>query len=263
MALSHASFQAATLGGPALAGGVAGLWGVAGCYAVEAIVFLLAFRGLAALPTTKARQGGKDSVGRLLAGFGTIWTRPILRGALLTDLAAMTLAMPVALFPALNEVRFGGTPETLGLFISAMAVGGITASLFSGGITRHPRQGAIQLASALLWGLSLASAGLLQSGWLTLACLAVAGAADTLAVMTRGAIIQLSCAPEMRGRVLAAEQVVGVGAPQLGNFRAGAMAAILPPGVTLAFGGFLCAAAVIGVALSHPRLVRFKANDPV
>ncbi|WP_330447948.1 hypothetical protein FLP41_03395 (plasmid) [Paracoccus marcusii] len=34
-----------------------------------------------------------------------------LRGSLLTDLAAMMLAMPIALFPALNEARFGGTPK--------------------------------------------------------------------------------------------------------------------------------------------------------
>lgn len=263
IALSHASFQAAMLGGPALAGAIAAIWGVAGCYAGEALVFALAFRGLASLPVIPLPRGdGERSLIRLIAGFRAIWRHPPLRGALLADLAAMTLAMPVALFPALNEARFGGSPGTLGLFLSAMAAGGIVTTLFSGGITRHPRQGLLQLGAALLWGVALLSAGLVQSGWLTLACLAVAGAADTVAVMTRGVIVQLSCAREMRGRVMAAEQIVGIAAPQLGNFRAGAMASFLPPGVALAGGGLLCVAAVIAVAVSHPRLVHFRTTDP-
>ncbi|RWR25584.1 MFS transporter [Sinirhodobacter populi] len=258
IALSHASFQAAMLGGPALAGIVAGLWGTAGCYAAQAVAFALAFHGLLALPKTPPPQTGENRIGSLMAGFHAIRRHPPLRGTLLTDLAATALAMPIALFPALNEARFDGAPETLGLFLSAIAVGGIAATVLSGGITRHPRQGAIQLGAALLWGLALASAGLVQSGWLTLACLVVAGAADTVAVMARGSIVQLSCEPEMRGRVLAAEQVAGVAAPQIGNFRAGAMAAIMPPGISLAFGGLFCVAAVIGIAVTHPRLVRLR-----
>jgi len=147
IALSHASFQAAMLGGPALAGVIAGIWGVAGCYAAEAVVFALAFRGLASLPTLPLPQSAESrSIVRLVAGFRAIWSHPPLRGALLADLAAMTLAMPVALFPMLNEARFGGSPETLGLFLSAVAVGGIVTTLFSGGITAIPGRACSSLA---------------------------------------------------------------------------------------------------------------------
>jgi MFS family permease len=262
IALTHASFQAAMLGGPALGGIVAGVWGVAGCYAVGALALLLAFRGLLALPRIEPAPGAADEVGKVMAGLRAIWRRSPLRGSLLTDLAAMTLAMPVALFPALNEARFGGAPETLAFVLSAMAAGGIAASLLSGAVARHPRPGAVQLAAAATWGLFLAGAGLAGSGWATLACLAAAGAADTVAVMTRGAVVQLSCDTGTRGRVLAAEQVVGVAAPQLGNFRAGAMGAVMPPGVALVGGGVLCAVAVIGIAFSHPGLRRFRTDTP-
>lgn len=262
IALSYASFQAAMLGGPALAGIVSSIWGVAGCYAAETIAFLLAFRGLAALPSKQTHGCGDDEKGRLVAGFRAIWKQPPLRGSLLTDLAAMMLAMPIALFPALNEARFGGTPETLGLFLSAMAAGGIAATLLSGTITSHPSQGALQLGAALTWGLSLAVAGLTGSGWIVLACLGLAGAADTVAVMTRGTVVQLSCKSEMRGRVLAAEQIVGAAAPQIGNFRAGLMATAIPPGVALACGGTLCVIAVAAIAFSHRGLVRFRTTEP-
>ena len=124
IALSHASFQVATLVGPALAGLVAGWWGVAACYAIEAAAFAMAAFGLAGLPRSKPPLSTEHPLSRLRAGFQTIWQRPCLRGSLLTDLAAMVLAMPVALIPALNQVRFGGTPETLGLLFSAFALGG-------------------------------------------------------------------------------------------------------------------------------------------
>lgn len=261
IALSHASLQAAMLGGPAFAGITAGLWGVAACYAVQALLLVLSFYGLAALPKSLPAPSTDNRLTQLIAGIRAIREHPPLRGALLTDLAAMTLAMPVALFPALNEERFGGSPETLGLFMSAVAAGGIIAILLSGSITRHPRQGVLQISAALLWGLALTAAGLIESGWLMLVCLGVAGAADTMAVMTRGVIVQLSCASTVRGRVLAAEQVVGVAAPEIGNFRAGSMAAFLPPGAALACGGLLCMAAVVGVAASHPQLRRFRVGS--
>ena len=74
--------------------------------------------------------------------------RSALGGSFLTDLAATALAMPVALFPVINQERFGGNPETLGLFLSAIAVGGIGAGLLSGAVTRALRPGAIQLVAA-------------------------------------------------------------------------------------------------------------------
>lgn len=260
VALYHASFQAAMLTGPALAGIVAGVWGVAGCYAVDAAAFLLAFQSLRAMPATSPSSFTRDRAGRLMPGLKAIWRHAPLRGSLLSDLAAMTLAMPVALFPMLNEVRYGGDPQTLGLLLSAFAAGGGAATFLSGGITRHARQGAIQLAAALGWGISLGLAGLVEPLPLTFALLAAAGAADTIAVMARGAVVQLSCAAETRGRVLAVEHVVGVAAPQVGNFRAGAMAAILPPGAALAGSGLLCVAAVIAIAATHPALLRFRAT---
>ncbi|MGB3473128.1 MAG: MFS transporter [Erythrobacter sp.] len=262
IALTHASFQVAMLVGPALAGVLAGIWGVAGCYALGTLAFALAFYGLLALPKTPHRSDAGENDSRAMAGLRAIWKQEPLRGSLLTDLAAMLLAMPIALFPALNEARFGGTPETLGLFLSALAAGGIMAMLLSGAVTRHPRQGVIQIGAAALWGLAVAAAGFVETEWATLVCLAAAGAADTVAAITRGAVVQLSCAPEMRGRVLAAEQVVGVAAPQIGNFGAGSMGAVLPPGVVLACGGVLCIVAVTGIAITHPALRHFRGADP-
>ena len=54
-----------------------------------------------------------------------------LLGTYLVDIAAMLLAMPVVLFPALAEEVFG-RPELLGLLYSAETVGALLATALSG-----------------------------------------------------------------------------------------------------------------------------------
>lgn len=195
-------------------------------------------------------------------GWWIVWRKPTLRGSFATDVAATVLAMPISLFPLVNELRFDGDPRTLGLFLSAVAVGGIGAGLFSGAVTRSPRAGALQLAAAATWGVALAGFGLTGPLWLALACLAVAGAADTVSVVTRGALVQLETPDEFRGRVSSVEHVVGVAGPEVGNFRGGVLASLTSAPVALAVGG-LAASAVVGlVAWRNAPLRRYRTPAP-
>ncbi|MDF9877495.1 MFS transporter [Cellulosimicrobium cellulans] len=195
-------------------------------------------------------------------GWWIVWRKPTLRGSFATDVAATVLAMPISLFPLVNELRFDGDPRTLGLFLSAVAVGGIGAGLFSGAVTRAPRAGALQLAAAATWGVALAGFGLAGPLWLALACLAVAGAADTVSVVTRGALVQLETPDEFRGRVSSVEHVVGVAGPEVGNFRGGVLASLTSAPVALVAGG-LAASAVVGVvAWRNAPLRRYRTPAP-
>ena len=83
------------------------------------------------------------------------WFRgsPVLLGAFATDIAATVLAMPLALFPVINDQVYGGSPVTLGLFAPAIGLGGILAGALSGRVTSSPRQGRLMLASAAIWAL--------------------------------------------------------------------------------------------------------------
>lgn len=191
-------------------------------------------------------------------GWWIVWRKPTLRGSFATDVAATVLAMPISLFPLVNELRFDGDPRTLGLFLSAVAVGGIGAGLFSGAVTRAPRAGALQLAAAATWGVALAGFGLAGPLWLALACLAVAGAADTVSVVTRGALVQLETPDEFRGRVSSVEHVVGVAGPEVGNFRGGVLASLTSAPVALAAGGLVASAVVGLVAWRNAPLRRYR-----
>ncbi|MFD5411267.1 MFS transporter [Streptomyces nojiriensis] len=179
-------------------------------------------------------------------------------GSMATDLSATLLAMPIALFPLVNEIRFGGNPRTLGLFLSAVAVGGIAAGLLSGTVTRQRRAGLVQLCAAGVWGLALAGFGLVEPLWPALGCLAVAGAADTVSVVTRSALVQCETPDAYRGRVSSVEHVIGVAGPELGNFRGGLLASATSAPFSLVFGGLSAVLAVAAVAATNAPLRAYR-----
>lgn len=262
-ALTSVSFQAAMLAGPALAGVVIARWGFPAAYATQACAAVLAT--LAALPLPAMPPEGAATTGARRPRRGArrlLLNRPTLWGLLATDLSATLLAMPVALFPAVNEARFHGDPRTLGLFLSAVAVGGITAGLLSGTVTRLRRGGLVQLVAAGGWGLSLAGFGLAGPLWLALGCLAVAGAADTVSVVTRGALVQLETPDAYRGRISSVEHVIGVAGPELGNFRGGLVATATSAPFALVAGGLSATLAIAAVAALNAPLRTYRTPDP-
>ncbi|MFE9773485.1 MFS transporter [Streptomyces sp. NPDC005931] len=263
LALMNVSFQAAMMAGPAMAGLIIARWGFPAAYIAQAVataVSALAWIRLPAMrPEGAAAAGGRRRPER---GGWRVLRRPTLWGSMATDVSATLLAMPVALFPLVNEIRFGGNPRTLGLFLSAVAVGGITAGLLSGTVTRWRRGGLVQLSAAAVWGLALACFGLAEALWLALVCLALAGAADTVSVVTRGALVQLETPDTYRGRVSSVEHVIGVAGPELGNFRGGLLASATSASFSLVFGGLSAILAIAAVAATNAPLRAYRTPPP-
>ncbi|MEU8866827.1 MFS transporter [Streptomyces umbrinus] len=260
LALTNVSFQAAMLAGPALAGLIIARWGFPAAYAVQAVTVAVSMLAVIRLPAMKPEgvdaKGGRRRPER--GGWGIILRRPTLWGSMATDLSATLLAMPIALFPLVNEVRFDGNPQTLGLFLSAVAVGGITAGLLSGTVTRWRRGGLVQVTAAGVWGVALAGFGLAAPLWLALGCLAVAGAADTVSVVTRSALVQLETPDAYRGRVSSVEHVIGVAGPELGNFRGGLLASATSASFSLVAGGLSAVLAIAAVAATNAPLRAYR-----
>ncbi|GAA3729907.1 MFS transporter [Plantactinospora mayteni] len=258
LALTHLSFQLAMLLGPALAGVLTARWGTTVCFVANGVSAVAALIGIAGLPST----GPTDGTGR--AGAVAVWEGirfaarvPAIRAAFLADLAATVLAMPVALFPVVNQEKFGGSPEVLGLLTSAVAVGGVFASALSGTITRRARPGLVLLGCGAVWGAALAGVGLSSQLPVVLALLALAGAADTWSVVSRGTIVQSSTPESHRGRVAALEHIVGSAGPHIGGLRAGLVGAGTTAGAALVIGGLSCLAGLGLIAALVPQLQRF------
>ncbi|MBU2668444.1 MFS transporter [Actinoplanes bogorensis] len=258
LALNHLSFQVAMLLGPAAAGALTAVAGVGWCLAFDTLTFTAALAGLAGLPSGVAEAEGTPGLRAVAAGLSYAIKTPPVRGALLADLAATLLAMPIAVFPVLNTEKFGGRPEVLGLFATSLAVGGVLASVLSGLATRRTRPGRLLLACGAVWAVALGLAGIGDHLLVVLALLAVAGWADTWAVVARGTVIQTVTPPGYRGRISALEHIAGAAGPQLGTFRAGMVASVSSGGTTLILGGVTALVATGVIALTTPALTRFR-----
>ncbi len=260
IALDRLSFQLMLTVGPAFAGVIVAIpaLGLRGCYAIDAATFAGSLYGLARLPASPPSPSVAPArtVRAVGEGLAFIARSPRLCGAFLADLSATIFALPTALFPAINAERFGGDPHTLGLFASAIGVGGLVSTLLSGPIVRLRRQGLAMLIAVAVWGGGFAGFAVAPGLALTLAALAIAGAADTVTVVMRGAIVQSSVDDGMRGRVTAVDYVVGLCGGQIGSLESGALGSLTSPMLSALSGGLatILAAALVGLAL--PDFVR-------
>jgi MFS family permease len=142
LALQNLGFQASMLLGPVI-GGVLIAFALPVGYVAQVLMMPVALLAAWRLPRLAPAHGPGAKVRR--GGWGYSLRHPVLRGALLTDLATTALSMPIAIFPMINAQRLGNDPRMLGMFLSAVALGGILAGLLSGIVTHRSRPGLIQL----------------------------------------------------------------------------------------------------------------------
>ena len=263
-ALSSISGYAAMISGPAIAGAITAGGGLKFCYLIDALSFGAALYGVFRLPPMRPEgHTAQRNLAAVIDGFRFIVDNRALRGAMLADLSATVLAMPIALFPAINAARFGGSPGTLGLLSTAVAVGGLFGSVLSGPVRHVVHPGRAMLVTGSIWGAALAGFGVVGGLPASLTLLAVAGAADVLSVVFRTTIVQLATPDSMRGRTSSTEFVVGAAFPQVGNFRAGLVASASSPAISAVTGGLAAVAGAGLIALTLPAFVRYRHTAPV
>lgn len=264
LALNRVSFQTVLIGGSALAGVVTGTVGLKGCYLVDTVSFVGSLYGVLRMPAVPAAPGARSGRSQLALtgeGLAYVWRNRVLAGAFFADLNATFFALPVSLFPAINAARFGGDPRTLGLFTSAIGVGGMVTAVLSGPFAKVTRQGIGMLAAVAVWGLAFAVFAIAPSLWLTLLALGIAGAADSITVMLRGIIVQRVTPLELLGRVNAADYVVGAGGGQLGSLESGLIGAVTSAEVSALIGGLLTVAGALAIVAGIPAFRRYRDED--
>jgi MFS family permease len=261
-ALWQLLFQVGQVAGPAVAGLLLGQVGIASVYWIDAATFAVSLLAVASLPSLRPPGGGtRFGLGSVAEGLRFLKGRPVLQGTFVIDLNAMVLGMPRALFPALALVRFHGGAATVGLLYAAPGAGALVGALLTGWVSAVAKQGRAVLVAVFIWGAAIAAFGLVP--WLTaaLVLLAVAGAADVVSAVFRGTILQLEAPESLRGRLSSVHTAVVTGGPRLGDFEAGAVAALSTPQISVVSGGLGCLAGVGLVALLMPRFARYDARD--
>ena len=257
-ALDSFGMQAGVLVGPAIGGLMLAHVGASWCYLVDVVGLVLAAGLFAAMGSYPHRdETTPPSLSGIAEGLRYAVSRRDLLGTYLVDIAAMALAFPIVLFPALAEDIFA-RPELLGLLYSAETVGALFATATSGWTSRVVHHGRAIVIAASLYGLFIGLAGLAPSIWLAMAGFAAAGAADMISALFRSTLWSQTIPESMRGRLAGIEMLSYSLGPLAGQVRAGFVADFWSVRNSVASGGFAC---VVGVALTATLLHDFWSYD--
>jgi MFS family permease len=245
IALNSSSFQVATIIGPT-AGGL--LYGVSSelAYVVSILFFLSAGVLTLLIPKPEKRASQPVTTEALFAGFRYIWSQPIVLGALSLDMIAVMLGGAIALLPVFARDILDVGPWGLGALRSSVGVGALLMSLWLINNPVRDHAGLTMFAAVAVYGLAIVVFGMSTLVWLSVLALAVMGAADMVSVFIRQTLIQLKTPDDLRGRVSAVNMTFIGASNELGEFRAGTMAAGFGavPAVVIGGVGALLTAAV-------------------
>lgn len=260
-ALGTLRYSVGAIVGPALGGMIIAWGGVGAAYLFDGVTFIFALVTAAMISQsfTVKRETKPPFFEDMKLGMRFARSHPVVLGSYLVDIIAMTFAFPVALFPEMAE-RWGGA-ESLGWLYAGMAIGSFVVSLFAGTTQRTPRTGRGLVIAAFLWAVFMAPLGYATSLALTVACLVLAGTADTYSGLYRRIIWNEAIPNEYRGRMAGLEMISYMAGPLLGNFRAGAMAKSWGVGASIAWGAGIGAVLVMaGAYFLFPELWQHRST---
>jgi MFS family permease len=237
VAASATASQTATICGPAL-GGVLYVFGPSTVYLTCMAVFVLAsvlvsFMRLRGAPPEK----GPVTIASLFAGFRYLRHNKVVLGAVSLDLFAVLLGGVTALLPIYARDVLETGPWGLGLLRSAPALGALAISIALARKQIEHRVGYVLFGSVAMFGVAAVVFALSNSLVLSIVALAVYGAGDATSVVIRHSLVQTMTPNDMLGRVMAVNFMFTGTSGTLGEFRAGAVAALFGAFTSLLVGG--------------------------
>ena len=118
------------------------------------------------------------------------------------------------------------------------------------------------LIAVAIWGAAFAGFAVAPSLWLTLACWPWPAPRTRSRWCSGGPSCRRHARP-LRGRVTAADYVVGAGGGQLGNLEAGALGSLTSPVISALAGGLITIAGAVVIGLALPAFTRYRRQPPV
>jgi MFS family permease len=262
LSLNTIIFQAASVAGPSLAGLTISLGGVGWAYAINALSFLAVIVGVLLMrdvPPTASSVAGEVSLKAAKEGLRFVFASPMIRSTMLLDFFATFFSSATAMLPIFAQDVLHVGAHGYGLLYAAPAAGALVASLLMvRAVDTIPRRGLTLLWAVALYGAATVVFGLSRSFWLTMGCLAVSGAADTVSTVLRNVVRQLETPDHIRGRMVGVNMMFYMGGPQLGELEAGLVANWWGAVASVVSGGIGSLAATAWVAATTPALRRYR-----
>jgi MFS family permease len=261
IAWNSSSWQIATIVGPVAGGLLYGVSAFAAYGVALAIMAGAAFLAVVIPKPPQQRSKQATSLETLFAGFRYVWSEKVVLGAISLDLFAVLLGGATALLPVYARDILHAGPWGLGLLRSAPGAGAILVALWLSQRPIRDYAGMVMFLFVAGFGLFTVVFGFSSLIWLSVLALAIMGACDMVSVYVREILIQLWTPDQVRGRVNAVNMVFVGASNELGEFRAGVMAALIGAVPAVVFGGIGTMAVAALWALWFPQLRRIRRLD--
>jgi len=263
IALSSIAWQSGSVVGPAL-GGYLYAVSPATPYVVSAALFSFSLIAMMTIGPV-ARPVPDDSIGFWLKaseGIRYVRTNRLVLGAISLDLFAVLLGGATAMLPVFARDVLHAGPEGLGHLRAAPAFGATLTAAWFAFRPIKANVGIKMLLAVAVFGAATVVFGLSRSMPLSLAMLALLGAADMFSVNIRQTLIQMHTPDAMRGRVGAVSSLFISASNELGEAESGFLAAVIGPVVAVVGGGIGAIAVVVLWAWKFPELRLAKSFEP-
>jgi len=259
VALNNAGMNCCRIVGPALAGsllatpaiGIGGLFGVMTAMYGAVLLSLLRLPARSAVDA-KAQRPATGGWEQLVEGLAYIRGSPVLLALMGLACVPLLFGLPyLTLLPLFAERVFDVGAAGLGALSAAAGIGGLAGSLTVATISGHSRPAALQLGFGVGFGLALIAFGLAPAFPVAIVALAVAGFTSAAYAALNNTLVMGNTDARLYGRVMSVYLMTYAVMP-IASFPAAWLADHIGGPATVAGGGAIVVAAVVGVAALYP-----------
>lgn len=239
--LNSATFHAARIVGPAVAGLVIAAFGSGWAILSNSVTYLAFIAVLLIIDPSRLEPSPPASRGKrqIREGLAYVTRRSDILLVLMVVFCVGTFGMNFQLTSALMaQQEFGLGPEQYGILGTFMAVGSLAGALLAARRVNRPR-GQFIVIMALIFGAVEVIAGLMPTYATYAAVLPIMGLAALLTLTASNASVQMGVDPQLRGRVMALYAMVLMGGTPVGAPLIGWVGEAFGPRWTLIGGGIL------------------------
>ena len=257
--------QVAAITGPAIGGLLIGFAGAGVVYGINAISFVAIIGALAVLRHRGGRAERNAGLGwkAIVEGWRYVRGTRIIWSTMMLDFMATFFSSARTMLPLVAGQILQLGPQGYGFLSTAEAVGSLVAGFVLSLRRDIYRQGAVLLVAVAFYGLASMFFGLSTSFFLSYALYMVIGASDTVSMVIRQTIRQVTTPDRLRGRMTGINQIFFMGGPQLGELEAGLVAAAFGVPFAIVSGGLATVFFTGVIAWRYPRLRNYTRDSMV
>jgi MFS family permease len=261
--MSSIAMNTGSIVGPALSGIVIATLGLSYTYLFNAISFLAVLIALVLIGAVfqDTRKAPGINLAAALDGIRFIIKKPIILSTMLLDFVATFFASANTMMPIVARDILKVGEIGYGWLSSAQAIGSVIAGLVVSQIPKLRKQGAIFLASVVVFGLATVLFGMTGLFAVAMLALMLMGAADAVSTIIRNTIRQLQTPDHIRGRMISVNQIFFQGGPQLGEVEAGIVASLFGVPFAIISGGIGCIVGMVLIVMKWPQLRIYNGDE--